>query len=161
MARAVIQYGVAAEFDTGNPDQTYYLVPGTYWALIEISVGIVAASLPLLRPIGKIYSVRHFLLLSTKALSMVFTSSSRTGSQPSHGGYRNIESNPSSSRDDPSKNDKWLKPYDISCLEQTIDNETRIESNPMSTLNKDATTNGIKYGRGYEVVHAPKENGQL
>ncbi|KAI1770179.1 hypothetical protein F4818DRAFT_433705 [Hypoxylon cercidicola] len=125
IARAVIQYGVAAEFDTGNPDQTYYLVPGTYWALIEISVGIIAASLPLLRPIGKIYSIHNFVLLSTKAFSFVFTSSSRTSSQSSRGdsNYRDVESVPNSSREDSSKSDRWFKPYDISCLEQTIDND--------------------------------------
>ncbi|KAI1373973.1 hypothetical protein F4677DRAFT_427807 [Hypoxylon crocopeplum] len=163
VARAVIMYGVAAEFDTGNPDQTYYLVPSMYWALIEMSVGIIAASLPLLRPIGKIYSVRHFMLLSTKALSFMFTSSSRTSGRSTHAdsNNRDVERIPNSGREDPSKNDKWLRPYDISCLEETIDNETRIESNPMSRLNEGAASHAINFERGYEVVHAFKGNSAM
>ncbi|KAI0535951.1 hypothetical protein GGR58DRAFT_477175 [Xylaria digitata] len=161
-ARAVIQYGVAAEFDTGNPDQTYYLAHGIYWALIEVSLGIVAASLPLLRPIGQIYSIRNLIFFSTKALSTIFTSSSRTGSQLTRGGSsnRDVESVPCFSHEDPSQNSKWMRAYDVSCLQQTIDNEVQIESNLTSAPYEDQVSDGIKYEKSYEVVHAFKDNGQ-
>ncbi|KAI0112580.1 hypothetical protein GGR51DRAFT_507585 [Nemania sp. FL0031] len=133
-ARAVIQYGVAAEFDTGNPDQTYYLGPGIYWALIEVSLGIIAASLPLLRPVGRMYSIRNVILFSAKALSSIFSTSSRNNSQVTHGdsSNRDVESAPHISQEDSSQDNKWIRVYDISCLQQTIDNETRIESNLIS-----------------------------
>lgn len=38
--------------ESRNPDRTYYLSAIIYWPLIEASLGIVAARLPLLRPVG-------------------------------------------------------------------------------------------------------------
>ncbi|KAI0479833.1 hypothetical protein F4859DRAFT_477503 [Xylaria cf. heliscus] len=161
-ARSVIQYGVAEEFDTGNPDQTYYLARGIYWALIEVSLGIVAASLPLLRPVAQIYSIRKLLLLSSKMLSTIFTTSNLKSSQsaPGDSSKGDIESGPQYSHDESSQNNKWVKAYDISCLQQTIDNETQIESNPTSSLDETHVGYGIRCEKGYKVVHTSNETGQ-
>ncbi|KAH7325746.1 hypothetical protein B0I35DRAFT_117866 [Stachybotrys elegans] len=117
VARAVIQYGVAAEFAAGNPDQTQYLAPHIYWVLIEISVGIIAASLPLLRPLGKIYSFRNVIMLSAKAISSIFTSS-RTRTELTDGDTtvgNDAERTSNSSRAGLSSHDKWMRRYDDSC----------------------------------------------
>ncbi|KAH9906754.1 hypothetical protein F4778DRAFT_594839 [Xylariomycetidae sp. FL2044] len=169
VARAVVQYGVAEEFDTGNPDQTYYLCPGIYWALIESSVGITAASLPLLRPVGQIYWFRHLVLVSTKALSSIFTTSSSSSRKNNRSNDRGEDSGSGSSSsrrevekgvgarggvDGDGDNDKWLRP----CLEQTIDNETQVEANPMSARSQ--VGGGIRREQEYTVIHVTQERGR-
>ncbi|KAI1306888.1 hypothetical protein F5Y03DRAFT_394324 [Xylaria venustula] len=154
-ARAVIQYGVAAE---------YFLARGIYWALIELSLGIVAASLPLLRPLGQIYSIRNLIRFSTKALSTIFAPSSLNSSHSTRGGStspRDTDSTPHFSPEHSSHGDKWVKAYDISCLRQTVDNEAQMESGIASTYDaNNQVSDGIKYETAFEVAHAPKENWQ-
>ncbi|KAI0602835.1 hypothetical protein F4775DRAFT_530760 [Biscogniauxia sp. FL1348] len=165
IARTVVQYGVAREFNSHNVDKTYYLAPIVYWPLIESALGITAACLPLLRPVGQIYSPRNLMLLSSKALSAIFTTSSR-GSQKSSQGYasdqRTSESSIAPTRyHDPPQNDKWLRPYNLSVLEQTVvDNESVIESRPAPAhvASEGAVNDGIKYERGYEVSYGPNNS---
>ncbi|KAI2768966.1 hypothetical protein F4815DRAFT_450808 [Daldinia loculata] len=160
IARTVIQYGVAREFDSHNLDKTYYLAPIVYWPLIEAALGIVAGCLPLLRPIGQIYSVRNLVLVSSKALSTIFTASSRRSRKSSRGYASNSEtgSSPPTRREDTSQSDKWLRPYNLSILQQTIDNESQVESHPMSAASEEeAASDDIKCERGYQVNYEVKE----
>ncbi|KAL6721772.1 hypothetical protein ACLMJK_000877 [Lecanora helva] len=50
-ARLVVFRDVARATDSGAVDITYILTPTVYWPLIESSLGIVGACLPLLRPL--------------------------------------------------------------------------------------------------------------
>ncbi|OTA62302.1 hypothetical protein K449DRAFT_433958 [Hypoxylon sp. EC38] len=170
IARTVVQYGVAREFDSHNIDKTCkirakvtpdktnleqdYLAPIVYWPLIEAALGIVAACLPSLRPIGQIYSVRKMILVSKKALSTIFTASSRR-SLKSNPGYvsNDTEANLSGRLRDPSQSDKWLKLI----LTHTVDHESRIEEDPMTVPSGEVGAGGIKYERRYEVSYGSKE----
>ncbi|KAF7532291.1 hypothetical protein G7054_g8113 [Neopestalotiopsis clavispora] len=130
-ARTAVQYSVAKEFNSKNLDKTYYLSPIAYWPLIEASLGIVAACLPLLRPIGQIYSIKNMVLVSSKALSSVFSGSSRSSRQSESGGRSAHDSDgPATREGDSSHNDQWAKQYDISALEKTIDNDTIRNTTP-------------------------------
>ncbi|OTA92757.1 hypothetical protein M434DRAFT_31514 [Hypoxylon sp. CO27-5] len=154
IARTVVQYGVAREFDSHNIDKTYYLAPIVYWPLIEAALGIVAACLPLLRPIGQIYSVRNMILVSKKALSTIFTASSRRSLKSTPGYASNdTETNLSDRLRDPSQSDKWLKLI----LAHTVDHESRIEADPMTIPSGEVGGSGIKYERRYEVSYGSKE----
>ncbi|KAI0869413.1 hypothetical protein GGS24DRAFT_478871 [Hypoxylon argillaceum] len=146
-ARAVIQYGVAAEFETGNLDQTYYLAPGIYWALLEVSLGIIAASLPLLRPIVRIHYIREIILSSAKTLSSIFTSSSPT---ISHGDSRNhdIESAPHLNHQDSLQDNKRASPYDLSCLQETVNNDIESDYDQMSITLENYLSSDINCEKG-------------
>ncbi|KAI0183597.1 hypothetical protein EV127DRAFT_474986 [Xylaria flabelliformis] len=134
IARTTIQYGVAREFETQNPDITYYLCPIVYWPLIESALGITAACLPMLRPIAQIQYIKHVLLAPAKTLSTIFTAMS--GSQPPshrHGSEEELDSMPPLVHNESRKADVWLKLYQNSALNETVDSENRVESVQMET----------------------------
>ncbi|CAI6336406.1 unnamed protein product [Periconia digitata] len=58
-ARTAVHYGVAKKFEKHNTGITYYLSPTSYWSIIESALGIFGMCLPLLRPIGHVYSLRN------------------------------------------------------------------------------------------------------
>ncbi|KAI1324464.1 hypothetical protein F5Y16DRAFT_380989 [Xylariaceae sp. FL0255] len=151
VTRTAIQYGVAREYESGNPDSTYFLAPIDYWPLIEASLGIVAASLPLLRPIGQMSSMRNMFVASGKAFSSIFSTSTQR-SQKSGRSFNDSESGGTARRANHSKDgEKWFEPYDISVLHPTIvDNETHVEALPQSDFKSDKE-GGITRERGYDV----------
>ncbi|KAF2846521.1 hypothetical protein T440DRAFT_510834 [Plenodomus tracheiphilus IPT5] len=130
-ARTAVQYGVAKEFEKHNPDITYYLSPINYWPIIEASLGIVGACLPLLRPIGHVYTFRNLYLVSSRALSKVsrISGSSKGSSRESNESH---SSKPNSIQIDVQrdiecpKNERWLKIYHDTALDETIDQKSQI-----------------------------------
>ncbi|KAI1387570.1 uncharacterized protein F4822DRAFT_406953 [Hypoxylon trugodes] len=158
IARTVVQYGVAKEFDAHNVDTTYYVVPVAYWPLIEAALGIVAACLPLLRPVGQIYSLGDLVLVSSEMMSSVFRVSSRDSRKSNRGHTNQSESGDRAATGygDTPGDDKWLKIYSTSLLQQTVDNETHIESQivPPPSVHS-APGDGIRCEKGYKVVYGP------
>ncbi|KAK8055067.1 hypothetical protein PG993_000294 [Apiospora rasikravindrae] len=179
VARTAVQYGVARECKTPispgflhRGDRTHlggipidvgkdYLSPIQYWPLIEAALGIVAACLPLLRPIGQVYNVRNLVLLSNRALASVFSFSSRRSSKENSNG-RGVHQR----HQDQTQNDKWLRPYELSyvnmpqdhavcllmntrVLRNTVNSETEIVSNTEIV----PPAEGIQYQASYRVTH--------
>lgn len=102
--------------DKHNPDITYYLSPVNYWPIIESALGLIGACLPLLRPIGHVYSLRNIYLVSSRALSRIsWVNGSSKGSSRSLN--RSHSSKEGSIPDDiqrdseSAKSNKWLKIY--------------------------------------------------
>lgn len=50
-AKLVVLHRIVVAIDNGAADQTYIVTPSIYWPMIESSLGIVGACLPLLRPL--------------------------------------------------------------------------------------------------------------
>lgn len=134
VARTAVQYGVAKEckshlsfftarthnnlsvVEKHNPDITYYLSPINYWPIIESSLGIVGACLPLLRPIGHVYSLRNIYLVSSRALSKISringsSKGSSRGSNQSHSSKENSIRNDPQRNNESAKSEKWLRLY--------------------------------------------------
>lgn len=51
VAKLVVFHRIVFELTVGDNDITYLLTPTVYWPMVESSLGIVGACLPLLRPI--------------------------------------------------------------------------------------------------------------
>jgi hypothetical protein len=134
IARTAVQYGVAEECKSNwcifparthsnlsvvnkhNPDTPYYQSPINYWPIIESSLGIVGACLPLLRPIGHICSLRTIYLVSIRALSRI-SRSNESGKGSSRGSNQSHSSKEGSIRNNPqcdnetAEGEKWLRAY--------------------------------------------------
>jgi len=123
-ARTAVQYGVAKEFEKHNPDITYYLSPINYWPIIESSLGIIGACLPMLRPIGHVYSLRNMYLVSSRALSKISRISgsskgSSRGSKKSHSSKENSIRDDAPHEIESASNEKWMRVYQNSALDET------------------------------------------
>ncbi|KAI3323799.1 hypothetical protein HD806DRAFT_495628 [Xylariaceae sp. AK1471] len=123
IARTVVQYRVAREYRTGNVDKTYYLSPGFYWPVIESSLGIVGACLPMLGPLGSVYSMEKIWLNPKHAVTSVylrilqsFRNSSEEKLSEAHVAdtERYYQDNKR-----PSESDKWEAQYNLSILNKT------------------------------------------
>ncbi|KAI1264671.1 hypothetical protein F5Y18DRAFT_389762 [Xylariaceae sp. FL1019] len=163
IARTVIQYGVAREFRTGNVDTPYFLAPISYWPLIEAGIGILAACMPMLRPIYQIYSFKNMISLSSRAMSSIFggSRSKLSNTNSSQDSNRYLEIDRASRRADPKGNTKWFKPYDLSILQPTVDHESQVEAIPNPSATLSATSDGIQLERGYEVSFQRREYGHV
>jgi hypothetical protein len=134
VARTAVQYGVAEECKSNwsifaarthsnpsvvnkhNPDTPYYTSPVNYWPIIESSLGIVGACLPLLRPIGHVYSLRNIYLVSIRALTRISringsSKGSSRGSNQSHSSKETSIRNDPQCHNETAEGEKWLRLY--------------------------------------------------
>jgi hypothetical protein len=131
IARTVVQYGVVQECkfavqlpvlpgitleytdESRNPDRTYFLTPIIYWPLIEASLGIVAACLPLLRPV--LLPVKSAILRSKRSLRTLIGSSEKSKTDnPSSQTNLSQPQLPNAMGAKPTQRDRWLRAYHMS-----------------------------------------------
>ncbi|CAF9929271.1 MAG: hypothetical protein ALECFALPRED_004287 [Alectoria fallacina] len=83
VTKLVVFHKIAIDVDVGDADVTYLLTPTVYWPMVESSLGIVGACLPLLRPIFTDTPARDTFssLRAMMSLSSLRSNNAKTPSQ--------------------------------------------------------------------------------